>query len=260
MSDFETIILTVEKGVGTISLNLPKAINAISQVMRVELKQAIQSVEQNDDVRVVVMRAEGRGFSSGTNLLEGLAGYHNIDEQIQQEYRPLIVAIGKSDKIYISSIHGACSGIGAALALASDLAIMSDDGFLYLPFAGLSMVPDGGISHHLVNAMGYKKAYQAFVESARITAEDCLQYGLINKVVAADNLVAETTTWAEKLAQGAPLAQKFGKRIMRGVHTSSFMETFDSESETQVTCSSSQDAGSAVNAFFAKEKAVFVGK
>ena len=260
MSNFETITYTVTNSVATIALNRPKAMNAISQQMRLELKQAIASAEESTEVRVVVLRAEGRGFSSGTDLSEGLAGFETIDDQIQQEYKPVIMAIANSSKPYIASVHGAAAGIGGALAMSCDLAILGEGAFLYLAFAGLSLVPDGGIAHHIVNAMGYRKAYQAYVECARIPAQDCLEYGLANKVVPDEELASATQAWAESLAEGAPLAQKFGKQIMRNVHTSSFEETLDLESKLQNNCSGSQDSAAAISAFFEKKKPVFVGK
>ncbi|CAA0081671.1 2,3-dehydroadipyl-CoA hydratase [Zhongshania aliphaticivorans] len=259
MTAYETITYSVSNRVATISLNRPKAMNAISQQMRLELKQAVDTAESADDVRVVVLRAEGRGFSSGTDLTEGLAGFDTIDDQIQEEYKPVLMAIANSSKPYIASVHGAAAGIGAAFALSCDLAIMGEGAFVYLAFAGIALVPDGGIAHHLVNAMGYRKAYQAFVEAARIPAEECLQYGLVNKVVADDKLAEETQAWAERLAEGSPLAQKYGKQIMRGVHTSSFEETLDMESKKQVLCSTSQDSATAIGAFFAKTKPTFIG-
>lgn len=257
---FETITYSLQNRVATIALNLPKTMNAISQQMRLELKQVIDSAENNDEVRIVVIRAEGRGFSSGTDLSEGLAGYKTIDDQIQAEYKPVFMAIAESSKPYMASIHGACAGIGSALAMSCDLAIMAEDSFVYLPFAGIALVPDGGMAHHVVTAMGYRRAYQAFIESERITATDCLKYGLANKVVSLDELPAATQTWAETLAEGAPLAQKFGKQIMRQVHSSTLEETIDFESKTQNSCSGSQDSANAIAAFFEKKKAVFVGK
>jgi 2-(1,2-epoxy-1,2-dihydrophenyl)acetyl-CoA isomerase len=260
MTDFETITYKIENRVATISLNRPEAMNAISQKLRLELKQAMDASEENDDVRIVVIRAEGRGFSSGTDLSEGLAGYNTIDEQIQAEYKPVLMGIHNSSKLYIASVHGATAGIGSALAITCDLTVMADNAYLYLAFAGLSLVPDGGMSYHLVNAMGYKKAMQLFAEAGKLPAVDCEKYGLTNKVVAAEDLVSETQAWAEALAQGAPLAQKYGKQIMRSVHDLSYNEIVDRESKIQVTCSTSQDSQSAVMAFFEKKKAVFVGK
>lgn len=260
MSEFETITYAVENRVATITLNRPKAMNAFSQKMRQEMKQVIDASETNDDVRVVVLRAEGKGFTSGTDLSEGLAGFETIEEQIIEEYKPVIMGIAESSKPYIASIHGACAGVGAGIALSCDLAIMAEGSFLYVPFAGLSLVPDGGMSHYLVEAMGYKRAYQAFLEAGRIQADECLQYGIVNKVTEADQLIEATKAWAETLSEGAPLAQKYGKQIMRQVHTSSFEETLAREANLQNNCSSSQDSQGAIMAFFEKKKPIFVGK
>jgi 2-(1,2-epoxy-1,2-dihydrophenyl)acetyl-CoA isomerase len=260
MSDYETITYSIDNRVATISLNRPRAINAISQKMRQELKQVIDASEEDDNIRVVVIRAEGRGFCSGTDLSEGLAGHETIDEQIQKEYKPILMAIHDSSKLYIASVHGGGTGIGGALAMTCDLAIMADTAYLYLAFAVLSLVPDGGMSYHLVNAMGYKKAMQLFAEAGRLPAVECERYGLVNKVVAADELASETRAWAEALAQGAPLAQKFGKQIMRSVHESSYAKIVDQESKIQDICSASEDAQGAIVAFFEKKKTVFNGK
>lgn len=260
MSDFETIKYAVENRVATISLNRPETMNAVSQKMRQELKQVIDTSEANDDVRVVVLSAEGRGFTSGTDLTEGLADYDTIENQILEEYKPVIMGIAESSKLYIASIHGACTGIGAGIALSCDLAIMADNAFIYVPFAGLSLVPDGGMSHYLVEAMGYKRAYQVYLEAGRVKAVECLQYGIVNKVVDSDTLASATQAWAEVIAEGAPLAQKFGKEIMRKVHHSSFEETLDREAKLQTACSTSQDAMTAIGAFFEKKKPVFVGR
>ena len=260
MSEFDTISYEIQNRVATISLNKPKVMNAFSQIMRKELKQVIDTIEANEDVRIVVIRAEGRGFSSGTDLSEGLAGFDTIDEQIQQEYKPVLMGIAKSSKPYIASINGACAGIGAALAMTCDLAIMSDDGFLYIAFAGLSLVPDGGMAHYLVSAMGYKKAYQIFIESGRLQADDCLKYGLVNKVIESSKLDEATQAWAQSLAAGAPLAQMYGKQIMRAVPTSSVEEIINLESSFQVNCSISEDFKSATTAFFKKQKPTFIGK
>lgn len=260
MSEFETITYQIENRVATISFNRPEAMNAISKKMRLELKQVIDAAEENDDVRIVVLRAEGKGFSSGTDLTEGLAGFATIEAQILEEYKPVIMGISQSNKPYIASIHGPCAGIGAAVAMACDLAVMSESAFLYLPFAGLSLVPDGGISYHLVDRLGYRKAYQLYLEAARVPASDCLEYGLVNKVVADDQLKQHTQAWAAALGEGAPLAQKFGKQLMRSAGNSSFEEVFDAEAKLQNHCSVSADADAAVKAFFSKQKSVFAGK
>jgi len=260
MNDYETIQVDLSERVATVTLNRPDSLNAISQTMRNELFSALTALEAKPEIRVIILAAAGKGFCSGTDLSEGLAGYTTIHDQIQKEYRPVFTTISKSEKIYIAAAKGACVGIGAGLAMTCDLTVMSEDAFLYLAFAGLSLVPDGGMSHYLVNAMGYKKAFETFIECGRITAQDCLRYNLVNKVVANDELEKTCRNWAQALSQGAPIAQRLGKEIMRSVHTSSYQETFDQESIRQAECSSSKDHMAAIDAFFKKTTPIFTGE
>jgi 2-(1,2-epoxy-1,2-dihydrophenyl)acetyl-CoA isomerase len=213
MSDVALVGYTVTNHVATITLNSPAAMNAVSQRMRQELLAAIETAETDDDARVVVLNAAGRAFCSGADLAEGTSGYKTIGDQILAEYQPILMGINNSKKLYIASVKGPAAGIGSALAMVCDLAIMAEAAYLHLAFAGLSLVPDGGMSYHLVNALDYKKAMQLFAETAKLSATDCESYGLVNKVVAGDNLAEQAQLWAESLAQGAPLSHKLGKEI-----------------------------------------------
>ena len=260
MTDFLDISYRVKNRVATISLNRPQTMNAFSQNMRIELLAATKQAENDEDVRVVVISAQGKGFSSGTDLSQGLAGYSDINEQIQVEYKPFLMAIADSKKLYISSVTGACAGIGVALALNCDYMVMADNAFLYMAFAAIGLVPDGGSTYHLIGSMGYKKALQLFVEAGRLTADEAEKYGLANKVVTADQLSAKTQDWAESLANLSPLSQSFGKKLFRSAMDADLQTVLDEESLTQVDAMNSRDHASAVKAFFAKEKASFIGK
>jgi 2-(1,2-epoxy-1,2-dihydrophenyl)acetyl-CoA isomerase len=259
MTDFETINYTVTNRVATIKLNRPKAMNAFNEKLRMDLTAAIEKAE-DDDVCVVILTGEGRGFSAGADLMDGLGGHDDVESQILEEYKPFLTAIDQSPKLYISAVNGACAGIGIALAMTCDFTVMADDAYLYLAFAAIGLIPDGGTSYHLVNAMGYKKAMQLFVETGRLQPQECLEYGLANKVVPASELLSETQAWAEKLALGSPLAQKFGKQVMRSASTSSLTDVIDQEAKIQVITTTSEDHSNAAMAFFKKEKPVFNGK
>jgi len=260
MSDYETVNYSVAKRVATIALNRPKAMNAFTKQLRLELLAAIERAENDSDVRVVVLTGEGRGFSSGADLAAGLEGHDTIESQILEEYKPILLAIDQSSKLFIAAVNGACAGVGSAMAMTCDFMVMAEDAFVYLAFAAVGLIPDGGASYQLVNALGYRRAMQLFVEAGRLTAEQCQQYGVANKVVPADELLPQTQAWAEILAQGAPLAQQLGKQVMRSASRSSFADVINTEAKLQVTTTTSQDHQNATMAFFSKQKPVFVGK
>jgi len=197
-------LASINAAVATITLNRPKAFNAFNAQLRRELLKTVQDLEANAAVRVVVIRGNGPGFCAGADLGEGFPD--PISEQIEAEYKPFLMAIAESRKIYIAQVHGTAAGIGAALAMSCDLMTMADTASIYMAFAAVALVPDGGNTWFLLRAMGYARALAAILEGTKIPASDCLTYGIANRLFAPDQLDAETVDWASKLAKGAPLA------------------------------------------------------
>lgn len=260
MSDFETIIYTVTNRVATIRLNRPQAMNSFNTQLRLDLREAVERVNTDDGVSIAIITGEGRGFCAGADLKDSMGDHLDVESKLLEEYKPFLMAINDSDKLFIAAVNGACAGIGSALAMGCDLMVMADDAYIYQAFAAIGLIPDGGASYHLVNAMGYKKALQLFVESGRLLPDECLQYGLANKVVPAGELLAVSQSWAETLAQGSPIAQRLGKQVMKKAARSELAEVIDLEAKLQVTASSSEDSKNAVIAFFEKRKPVFQGR
>ena len=259
-SDYQYINYSVTNGVARIALNTPDSLNAFHRKMREELIHAIDFVEQDDSAKVVVLAGEGRAFSAGANLNEGLDGYPSFVEQCAVEYTPWLMGIHNSNKLYIAAVNGACAGVASAAAMNCDLMVMAEDAYIYQAFSAIGLMPDGGANWLLVNKLGYSRALQLAVDAGRLTAQQCFEYGLANKVVAADDLMAEAQAWGEKLAAGAPLAQQATKKLMRKVSAMSYQQVIEEESVMQSKLLQSEDTENAIKSFFAKEKAVFHGK
>ncbi len=260
MSQFETVNYQVENRVATILMNRPDARNAFNTQLRQDLLAAIRCADGDNNVRVVVIGGEGRGFSAGADLADGIPNHSKISDQIQDEYKPFLMAIHQSPKIYIASIQGAAVGVGSALALTCDFSIMADKAYIYLAFAILGLIPDGGASWHLVNKLGYKRALQMIVEAEKVPAQTCLELGLANKVVAADSLATETQAWAEKLALGAPLVQRYAKEILQRATSMGLSDVIDLEAQRQNITLVSKDAMEGGMAFFEKRPPRFGGE
>ena len=260
MSEFDVIDYSVSNRVATIKLNRPEVINSFNQALRLQLLTAIEKANADSDVRVVVVSGEGRAFSAGADLAAGMEGFDSVSEQLKTEYKPIMLAIDNADKLYISAINGACAGIGTALAMVCDLSIMADNAYIYQAFAAIALVPDGGATYHLLSSLGYRKALEVIIEGQKLNAEQCLQYGLTNKVVPADNLMDEAQNWAETLAAGAPCAQMYVKKLLKSDAQSDLAAVIDLEAEYQEELVGSKDNMIGVNAFFNKEKPVFVGE
>ncbi len=261
MTDETPLLYETDGPVGIITFNRPEALNSISEKMREDLSALYKKIEVDDTIRVVVLTAHGRAFSAGTNLMEDfLANRATVTDHIMRDYKPLIDAIGTSDKTYICALNGLCAGVAIGFALNCDLAVMAEDAFIFMPFANISLIPDGGSSWLFLDRLGYKRAYAAILEGERLDAQTCLEAGMVNKVVPSDEVRQTAVEWGKKLAQFAPLSLLQTKRLLREVVDLSFEDTVKREAEMQHICMSSQDYQEGIAAFNEKRKPVFKGK
>ena len=262
MPDYQFINYTVSNQVATIALNTPKSLNAFHKQMRLDLIAAVEYAETDQDVRVVILTGEGRGFCAGADLTENLDDGEHVSfyEQCAEEYTPWLMGIHNSKKLYIAAVNGACAGIGSAAAMNCDLIMMAEDAYLYQAFSAIGLMPDGGAIWSLFHKVGYHRAMEMVVEAGKLTAEQCLELGVANKIVASDQLRVQAQAWAEKLSKGSPLSQAATKKLMRQAPYMTYQDVIVEESREQTKLIQSDDARNAINAFFAKQPPVFEGK
>lgn len=246
--------------VALISLNRPASLNAFTTELLGELVQAFERAERDADIRVVVLTGEGRAFSAGADLKRGLEGQRSISDRLQYEYRPVLEAIARIPKPVISAVPGFAAGIGLSIAMHADLMVMAEDAFLLSPFTTISLVPDGGANWLLVRQLGYHRAYQLSIESERVSASQCLEFGIANKVVPAAELREAAMAWARKLCKRAPLSLAATKKVMRHAMDNDWASCFDIEAGLQAALRDSEDAMEGINAFFEKREPDFKGK
>ena len=258
MAEDDVVLVERNGTVASLTLNRPAVRNAFNGQLRSRLLAAVEEVNADDGVRVVALFGAGEGFCAGADLSEGVS--ESVTEQIETEYKPFLMAIADSTKTWIAGVNGAAAGIGGALAMTCDLAVMEEDASIYLAFAAIGLIPDGGTTWHLLHAMGYHRAFQTIVEGRRIPAAECLELGLANRIVPAASVRKETLAWAEKLAQGAPLAQATAKRVLRHVGRMRLADAISLEAKAQQKLVESEDFRNAVAAFFDKRKPEFSGR
>ena len=258
MSDYQTVLVETSGPVSLVALNRPDALNAFDGQLRQDLAAALTAAHADPETRAIVLAAEGRAFCAGADLKAARPG-RDTHASLMTEYKPVVDAIVKGPKPVIVAAQGACAGIGASLVMAADLAVMEEDAYLYLAFAAIGLIPDGGAHWMLLRAIGKKRAYQMIVEAGRLTAPEALEAGLANKVVAKGTAREAAMEWAAKLAQGAPRTLKYAKSVLAAANDHSFDDSYAYEAALQGICSKSEDNANAVKAFLNKEKPVFTG-
>ena len=245
--------------VAVITLNRPDSMNAFTTELSLELQLALERAAGDESVRALVLTGEGRCFSAGADLMAGFEG-RSVFGKLQYEYRPVLSAIATMSKPVIAAVPGSAAGIGMSMALHCDLMIMADNAFLLSPFTTISLVPDGGLNWLLVRQLGYRRAFQLSVESERIPAKRCVELGLANKAVPAEDLQDAALEWAAALAKRAPLSLEATKKTMRHAIDNDWASTFNMESDWQQALVGSEDNLEGVQAFFDKRAPEFKGK
>ena len=259
---FQTVTIEQDGAVALVSLNRPEALNSFNATLRRELHGAVEQVNADESVRVVVLTGSGRAFSAGADLQEvpESGSDFSVESQLNDEYKPILLGIAQAPKPWISAVNGACAGIGSSFAMACDLTVMADNAYMYQAFTAISLVPDGGATWHLVRTLGRKRAYEVIVSGEKISAQKCLEWGLCNQVVPADELVSHTLGWAGELSEKAPLALRYAKEALNAAIENSVDDTISTEARLQAICIDSEDAKEGVLAFMEKRPPVWQGR
>ena len=207
-----------------ITLNRPDRMNAISFEMIGKLGEVLAEVDDDPDVRAIVVTGAGRGFCSGLDLKDaaagrGIGGAGTLSagggvSHLSTREIPT-VTLHRIDVPVICALNGAAAGYGLDLALGCDIRLMSDKARLIPGFAKRGIVPESGGTWFLPRLVGWAKACEIGFLAEDIGAERALELGLVNRVVPHEELLAETERWVEKIAANAPLGIRAMKRLFR---------------------------------------------
>jgi 2-(1,2-epoxy-1,2-dihydrophenyl)acetyl-CoA isomerase len=262
MNKYETVQVERRGQVAVVSLNRPDSLNAFNASLRRELRLAVREINEDDSIRAVVLTGAGRAFCAGADLTETVDQDETflVEDQLNGEYKPIMLEIMAAPKPWISAINGACAGVGSALAMVCDLSVMAEDAYIYQAFAAIGLVPDGGATWHLARTLGRKRAYEVIVSGEKIRAQKCLEWGLCNRVVPPAQLLDEALAWAQELATKAPFALRYAKEALNGAMEESLGETVSNEARLQHICLTSADAAEGVAAFMEKRPARWQGR
>ena len=255
--------LEIQGQVAIITLNRPEKLNAVNAQLRWDLRAALDSVAVNQDVRVIILTGEGRGFCAGADvsvMRDRLDGHvvEPTQQQIQSEQVPLPIAIRSQPQPVIAAVNGIAVGMGLSMALASDIRIASEEARFASIFIKRSIVPDNGATYTLPRQVAPGIAAEMTLTGRIYDAKWASEKGLVNKVVPADKLMEEALALANEIAANAPLGVRVTKQLL--YKNDEFQEQITRESAGNAYLSTTEDRAEAVRAFMEKRQPSFKGK
>jgi enoyl-CoA hydratase/carnithine racemase len=222
MSDFEVIIYEKRDGVGYVTLNRPKSLNAYNLQMRDELYQVLGALEDDPEVRVVIFKGAGeKAFCAGADLTEFLTAPSPIIARQVRWERPVWEIFLGITKPIVVALHGYVLGDGVEIAMCCDIRLAAEDVQFGVPETGLGIIPAAGGSQTLPRVIGRARALEMLLSGRWVKAEEALRIKLVNQVVSREDLLPAAERLADKIKSYSPLALSYAKQaVTRGLDMS----------------------------------------
>ena len=262
MSD--TVLLQRTGALAVITLNRPENLNSLVLEMKVALREAVEEVRDDDTVRAVVLTGAGRAFCVGQDLREHAALLDAGDpaplSTVREHYNPIVTALADMGKPTVAAINGTAAGAGLGLACALDFRIGATGARWTTAFAGIGLTADSGLSWTLPRLIGSGRATALLMLAEPFSAEQALDMGLLNAVVAPEAVLPTALELAERLSRGPTAAYACLKQSLRVSAVGTLAEALVEEDHQQSIAGRTSDHAAAVRAFLAKQQPVFDGR
>jgi enoyl-CoA hydratase/carnithine racemase len=265
--EYKEIFYTKSGHAATITLNRPSKLNAYSEVMVHEILSALADCRDDDAIRAVIITGAGRGFCSGGNISTDFqypARYrgHRMEAMLEmrENMHQLITFLRRFDKPVIAAINGPAVAGGLTLALSCDFRIAAESAKLGDTSLKFSLIPDEGGAYLFPKFMGLEKALRMSLFSEVYTAAKAKELGLVTEVVPDNELMAAANEWAQRLAEGPPIAIRITKRMMYKQQTMDLENALEDAALSVMVANYCEDVKEGTAAFHEKRKPRFEGK
>jgi enoyl-CoA hydratase/carnithine racemase len=256
---FETILIEKRDKIGILTLNRPQKFNTFNTRLAEELNAALCQLDEDNEVRVVIIKGAGKVFSTGIDVSEfhgkTLSEYHRWLTPMDQMY----LTIASMGKPVIVMVHGYAVANGAGLMAAADFAVVAEGTQIGTTAINVGLLCTGPIIP-MSYGLGKKKTLEMLLSGDMIDAREAERLGLVNKVVPAEKLEEETFAFAQKLIAKSPVAIEIGKKFYYQMIDMPFRQRFVLNSEIMARLCTTEDASEGINAFIEKRQPMWKGK
>ncbi len=264
MRDAPHVLIENEGAVRLLRLNRPDRLNALSGPMLAELRSAVEAAAAPaSGVRCLVLTGNGRGFSSGADLVEGSqAGPQGLDLEplLKERYNPLIQRLHDLPMPIVAAVNGPAAGAGMSLALTADFILAARSAYFLQAFVKIGLAPDAGSTYYLPRLIGPARAARMMMRGDKVPAEMAAEWGLVHEVVEDERLLEASMTLAAELAAGPTKALAAIRRLVRASLDNGLEAQLEMEAREQGALGKSKDFFAGVGAFLGKTPPRFRGE
>ncbi len=254
-----SVILTETRDrAGLIRLNRPDALNALNRQVLSELAQALRAFDTDPAVGAIVITGDTRAFAAGADIKE-MAQASSVD-MLTAEHISLFDQVAAIKKPVIAAVSGWCLGGGCELAMACDMIVASETAKFGQPEINLGVIPGAGGTQRLARAVGKALAMEIVLNNRTLSAQEALQFGLVNRVVAPEAYLDEALRLANEIAARAPIAVRLGKEAVNHAFESSLSDGIAHERRAFYFLFSTEDQKEGMQAFIEKRKPIWKGR
>lgn len=255
------LLLETDQGIATVTLNRPKALNAINYATLEELQQLFAALEQRDDIKVIILTGgSGKAFVAGADITEMQQMSALEARSFSQFGQKVMTAIEQCSKPVIAAVNGFALGGGCELAMACDIRLAGEKAKFGQPEVNLGVIPGFAGTQRLSRLIGKGRAKELIFTGDIINAEEALRIGLVNKVVPMEELLEAAQKMAKKIASKGPVAVRLSKEAINKGLEIDLDKANAYETELFSLCFASDDQKEGMSAFLEKRPAVFQGK
>lgn len=261
--DFEKILFETTGGVATITFNRPDHANAMDRELMYELMHAAIRCDEDPTIRAVVVTGSGSFFSAGGDLAAFADAGDDAGmllKEMTTYFHSAMSRLSRMDAPVIAAVNGTAAGAGFSFVAACDLAIAADSAMFTSAYTAASLTPDGSSTYFVPRLVGMRRAMELMLTNRRLSAHEALEWGLINQVVAADELMATAGSLATRLASGGTLAFGAVKRMLHESFSGTLETQMEMEARSIAAMSHTEDGREGITAFFEKRRPEFRGR
>ena len=259
----ETLDFSISNNIATITLNRPENANALNPIMAKELSNMAIECDENKDIRAVIIEGSGKMFCAGGDLKAFSDAGDSAPALIKQMAGDLHIAISRFSRMdapTIAAVNGTAAGAGFSIAISADVVISTKSAKFVMAYTNAGLSPDGSSTYFLPRRIGDRRARELMLTNRVLSAEEALDWGLINKIVDQKNLSTTTRELAEEFASGPTLAYGKVKNLLNASFDNGLETQMELETRGISDMARSSDGREGIQAFLNKRKPNFKGK